>query len=240
MGRVFLSSGQISETEHTSRLGTTIAVSAIFAANVYTGLLTQSWTLLATIFIIFSALSGFIWTGVYSLFPYLLSGIFQTTLATANFWMCFLLIQVLCLGPRYLYDFVQKTYNPRDVDIIRERLVYGMLSDDLEAIEDPKSNLSEKQHESLRPALPPRWETNASTYTLQDEVVASQAPLRQRMVSENSDLNMESIRHEQFATAQEHDDTVEYGYALSQTPSRADSFVSIASFQTALHSPAHR
>lgn len=102
-------------------IGTTVAISSIFAANVYTGLVTQSWTKLATICIVFSALSGFIWTAIYSAFPFLLSGIFPTTLSTGSFWLSFLLIQVFCLSPRFLYDYVQKTYFPRDVDIIRER-----------------------------------------------------------------------------------------------------------------------
>jgi hypothetical protein len=42
--------------------------------------------------------------------------------ATSPFFASVVLVQVVCLLPRYLYMYIQTMYYPRDVDIIREAL----------------------------------------------------------------------------------------------------------------------
>lgn len=112
------------------------------------------------------------------------------------------------------------------------------LKDDIEDNRIPREASPPPPFSDKAPAA--RWDANASTYTLQDEVLAIQAPLRSRTMSENTEvldcnLSVDQLgyaQHEQYATAQE-----EWGVALSKQPSIADSVKSTATFATAPPSP---
>jgi magnesium-transporting ATPase (P-type) len=122
-------SGSISE------MGTCIVLSATIAANSmwsaigasypktptdYTGLLTKYWTKLYTSLLILSTLTAWLWVIIYSAFPYQLKSIDIMLFSTAPFFATLVLIQVVCVLPRYTYMYIQSTYFPRDIDIIRE------------------------------------------------------------------------------------------------------------------------
>ncbi|CAG8521260.1 6113_t:CDS:10 [Diversispora eburnea] len=102
-------------------LGTTMAVSCIVMANLFTGFNAQCWTVFHFIAVFGSASLIFIYISIYSLIP--LSGIYgynQAIYGTGVFWFCIILSTVLCLFPRYLWKFMQRNYRPTDIDIIQE------------------------------------------------------------------------------------------------------------------------
>ncbi|KAJ2916179.1 hypothetical protein MD484_g4258, partial [Candolleomyces efflorescens] len=115
-----------------SDFGTTVAVSAIFAANTYVGLNTRYWTLITWIIVLGSTIVMWIWVIVYSFFPsqdfideaFILFG-------TVPFWTTVFLTVTICLFPRFLVKIFKSTYLPLDKDIIREAWVVGDLKDQL-------------------------------------------------------------------------------------------------------------
>ncbi|KAF5313608.1 hypothetical protein D9611_010219 [Ephemerocybe angulata] len=115
-----------------SDFGTTVAVSAIFAANTFVGLNTNYWTVMTWIVVIGSTVVMWVWVIVYSLFhsqdfideAFILFG-------TVPFWTTVVLTVTICLTPRFLIKYFQTTYMPLDKDIIREMWVKGDLKDQL-------------------------------------------------------------------------------------------------------------
>ncbi|KAK4057352.1 phospholipid transporting ATPase [Microbotryomycetes sp. JL221] len=101
--------------------GTTVAACAILSANLYVGLHIRYWTWMVFVIIIGSTLAFHIWIAIYSQFPVFA---FQNELtylySTFAFWLCNILTLVINLGPKYLYNYVQTSYYPRDTDIVRE------------------------------------------------------------------------------------------------------------------------
>lgn len=122
---------------------------------------------------------------------------------------------------------------------------------------DPEAPMLQPALRPLSPPPPfdeggqtqPRWTNNDSTYTLHDEVLASQTPLnRVRTQSENTEvldihrpqsqyLERPLSQYEQLSRPQSQYEQQEFGYALTRDPSRAESFVSQNSFATAPGSP---
>ncbi|KAJ7498994.1 phospholipid-translocating ATPase [Mycena latifolia] len=107
-----------------NEFSTTMALSAVMVANMYTGLMTTAWT-----FWIFFALAfGFcvVWgfTAIYSLVSpsyavTVLYGNDHYVLKSAYFWLCLLLTFFLAFFPRYILKAWNSGYNPNDIDIIR-------------------------------------------------------------------------------------------------------------------------
>ncbi|RXW17346.1 hypothetical protein EST38_g8500 [Candolleomyces aberdarensis] len=115
-----------------SDFGTTVAVSAIFAANTYVGLNTRYWTAITWIVVLGSTIVMWVWVIVYSFFPsqdfideaFILFG-------TVPFWTTVFLTVAICLFPRFLVKIFKSAYLPLDKDIIREAWVVGDLKDQL-------------------------------------------------------------------------------------------------------------
>lgn len=126
-----------------SRIGVYIACATIVVVNSYILLNTYRWDWLMVLITVISCLLIFFWTGVYSSFE----GSFQFYKAasevygTLTFWALLLLIVTLCLLPRFCAKFLQKTYRPYDVDIIREQVRQGKFDylDQYEAFVPPKA-----------------------------------------------------------------------------------------------------
>lgn len=100
-----------------------MAMSAVFAANLYNGLNTKSWNwwifggvIIGPILItgytgVYSAFTPtFIWTYVYGNNTFLWP--------SAYFWLTMLFTILISLLPRYFYRFYQETYFPTDIDIL--------------------------------------------------------------------------------------------------------------------------
>ncbi|RDB16619.1 Phospholipid-transporting ATPase DNF1 [Hypsizygus marmoreus] len=112
--------------------GTTVAVSAIFAANTYVGLNTHYWTVITWIVVFGSTIVMMLWILVYSFFitddfideVIILFGGLQ-------FWTTVFLSAAVALAPRFIVKFVTTVYTPLDKDIVREMWVKGDLKDQL-------------------------------------------------------------------------------------------------------------
>ncbi|BGP51086.1 phospholipid transporting ATPase [Rhodotorula kratochvilovae] len=105
-------------------LGTTVAACAVTAANLYVGLNTRYWTWIVFVVIIASTLAFHVWIAIYSQFQ---TFFFDNELiylyGTLNFWTSIVLVQVIAIGPRYLWKYIQSAYYPLDSDIVREMQV---------------------------------------------------------------------------------------------------------------------
>lgn len=100
-----------------------MAIAAVFAANMYNGLNTRSWTWWVFGGVLFGPVIILIYTAVYNALP---PSLIWTTVygyniflwPSAYFWLGTLFTIVLSLIPRYLYRFVKEVYFPSDVDIL--------------------------------------------------------------------------------------------------------------------------
>ncbi|KAK4698681.1 phospholipid-translocating ATPase, partial [Phenoliferia sp. Uapishka_3] len=102
---------------------TVMAIAAVFAANMYNGLNTRSWTWWVFGSVLFGPVIILIYSAVYAALP---PSLIQTTTygyntfwwPSAYFWLGSLFTIVLSLLPRYLYRFVKENYYPTDIDIL--------------------------------------------------------------------------------------------------------------------------
>ncbi|KAH7104048.1 phospholipid-translocating P-type ATPase [Auriculariales sp. MPI-PUGE-AT-0066] len=112
--------------------GTTCAVSAICAVNLYVGLNTRYWTIMTWIINIGSCLLCMTWVVIYS---FLSTTQFRDEVivlfGNLQFWSTFALVISLCLMPRFIIKYVQSAHYPLDRDIVREAWVDGNLKDQL-------------------------------------------------------------------------------------------------------------
>ncbi|KAG5734631.1 putative phospholipid-transporting ATPase DNF1 [Termitomyces sp. T112] len=118
--------------ESLSEFGTTVAVSAIFAANSYVGLSTNYWTVITWAVVFGSTIVMLLWIVIYSFFLtkdfvdeviILFGGI--------TFWATVLFTASVALAPRFVVKFFTTVYTPLDKDIVREMWVLGDLKDQL-------------------------------------------------------------------------------------------------------------
>ncbi|KAJ6515969.1 phospholipid-translocating ATPase [Mycena sanguinolenta] len=107
-----------------NEMSTTMALSAVMVANMYTGLMTTAWTfwVFFALFFSVSVVSGF--TAIYAIIApgyavTVLYGIDHYVLSSANFWLCLLLTFLLAFAPRYIAKAWNFGYNPNDIDIMR-------------------------------------------------------------------------------------------------------------------------
>ncbi|TDL16037.1 phospholipid-translocating P-type ATPase [Rickenella mellea] len=112
--------------------GTTIAVAAIFTANIYVGISTHYWTVITWVVIVGSSLVMVIWVAVYSLFDSVdFNDEVIVLYGEVTFWAAVLLTCSLALAPRFLVKFISSTFLPLDRDIVREMWVLGDLKSQL-------------------------------------------------------------------------------------------------------------
>ncbi|KZT60583.1 phospholipid-translocating P-type ATPase [Calocera cornea HHB12733] len=112
--------------------GTTAAVAALIASNIYVGLNTKYWTVMTWVVIIVSILLIFIWIAIYSAFvTYTFSGEASVIFPLMNFWATVVLVISLALIPRFIWNFIQQSFRPLDRDIVREMWVAGDLKEKL-------------------------------------------------------------------------------------------------------------
>ena len=45
---------------------------------------------------------------------------------TLNFWLSMLLVQIVAIGPKFIWKYLHTTYSPQDGDIVREMAILGM------------------------------------------------------------------------------------------------------------------
>lgn len=125
-GGVFVTANGLDLAEY-RRMGIYAATAAVMAANIYVLYNSYRWDWLMLLIIVISTLLVWFWTGVYTSFTS--SAQFYKSAAEVygnlNFWAYLLVAVFACLLPRFIFKFVQKTYFPLDVDIIREQVKQG-------------------------------------------------------------------------------------------------------------------
>ncbi|KAG2019851.1 phospholipid-translocating ATPase [Coprinopsis cinerea AmutBmut pab1-1] len=103
---------------------TTMAFSAVFTANFFNGLNTNTWTAWVFFAVFFGDAFIWIYTAIYnSISP----GWFVTPVwgnnnllfESAYYWLCLPLTILLCLLPRYIYKAYRAGYHPDDIDHLR-------------------------------------------------------------------------------------------------------------------------
>ena len=111
-----------------SRMGIYVACATIAVVNIYVLLNMYRWDWITVLVVAISTVLVWFWTGVFSSF----SASFQfyqsaaQVYGTLAFWAVTLLIIVVCLLPRFSAKFIQKTFFPLDIDIVREQVRLGM------------------------------------------------------------------------------------------------------------------
>jgi len=118
--------------ESLADFGTTVAVAAIFAANIYVGINTRYWTVLTWVVVIGSSIVMLLWIVIYSFFQ---SSDFNDEVVilfgNVQFWSTVVVSVLIALAPRFLIKFISTSYFPLDRDIVREQWVLGDLKDRL-------------------------------------------------------------------------------------------------------------
>ncbi|KAF7352855.1 Phospholipid-transporting ATPase [Mycena venus] len=107
-----------------NEMSTTMALSAVMVANLYTGMTATAWTfwLFFALFFGLAVVWGF--TAIYSLISpgyavTVLYGNDHYVLESAIFWLCLPLTFFLAFAPRYIAKAWNFGYNPNDIDIMR-------------------------------------------------------------------------------------------------------------------------
>ncbi|KAJ7581830.1 phospholipid-transporting ATPase 1 [Mycena floridula] len=112
--------------------GTTVAVSAILAANCYVGINTNYWTVITWVVVFGSTIIMLLWVCIYS-FLFSVDFIDEATILFGGliFWTTVIFAVIVALAPRFIIKFVNSVYFPLDKDIVREMWVAGDLKDQL-------------------------------------------------------------------------------------------------------------
>lgn len=108
--------------DHRFLVGVFVTAISCIACNLNILLHQYRWDWLSVLIVAISILLIFIWTGLWTVTTY--AGEFYKAapqvFGTLSFWLCSLIGVLICLIPRFFYDFLQKLYWPKDIDVIRE------------------------------------------------------------------------------------------------------------------------
>ncbi|KAK6459288.1 aminophospholipid translocase and ATPase [Scheffersomyces xylosifermentans] len=117
--------------DHRFWVGVVAVVISVTACNAYVLLQQLRWDWLTLLIDAISVLLVFFWTGVWSSRVY--AGEFYKAGAqvfgTLACWCCMFIGILICVLPRFTYDFLKRNFHPRDIDIIRERARQGEYDD---------------------------------------------------------------------------------------------------------------
>lgn len=113
--------------DHRFWMGVVCVIISVTACNVYVLLKQFRWDWLSLLIYAISILLVFFWTGIWS--STMNTGEFykaaSQVFGTLELWCVMLISIVLCVLPRFTFDFLRKILAPRDIDIIRERVRMG-------------------------------------------------------------------------------------------------------------------
>lgn len=126
--------------DHRFWIGVVVACLSVTSCNLYVLLRQYRWDWLSLLINAISILLVYFWTGVWSSRVY--AGEFYKAgaqvLGTLSCWCVIFVGIVICLLPRFTYDFLNRNFRPRDIDIIRERARRGAYDEYFEGY-DPTS-----------------------------------------------------------------------------------------------------
>ncbi|CAN3359348.1 phospholipid-transporting ATPase Dnf1p [Diutina catenulata] len=113
--------------DHRFMMGIIVTCISCMSCNLYILMHQYRWDWLSVLIVAISILIIFIWTGLWTINTY--AGEFfkaaPRMFGNASFWACLWVGILVCLIPRFFYDTLQRMYNPKDVDLIRECVQRG-------------------------------------------------------------------------------------------------------------------
>ena len=117
--------------DHRFWMGVVCVIISVTSCNIYVLLQQYRWDWLSLLIYCLSILVVFFWTGVWSARAWV--GEFYKAapqvFGTLALWCVFFISVIVCLLPRFTYDFLNRNFRPKDVDIIRERVRMGVYDD---------------------------------------------------------------------------------------------------------------
>lgn len=108
--------------DHRFWMGVVVTCISCIACNLYILFHQYRWDWLSALIVALSILIVYTWTGLWTT-PIYSAEFYKAAyqmFGAASFWACTFIGVLVCLMPRFFYDFVQKVYFPKDIDIIRE------------------------------------------------------------------------------------------------------------------------
>jgi phospholipid-translocating ATPase len=207
-----------------SRMGVYVACVAIVVINTYILLNTYKWDWIMVLVTGISILLVFAWTGIYSSFEasfqFYKSG--SEVFGALTFWALSLMTVIICLLPRFVVKYFQKSFRPYDVDIVREQVRQGKFQylDNYEAYVPPKvvdvSGSSSEQPEEMSAAAE-RHPDHARHHSMADS---------ERPIYPPSEAPTRDTRHPHSQTGSDGTDRTKHSFdtmrqpGLSSTPER--------------------
>ncbi|VEU19266.1 DEKNAAC100336 [Brettanomyces naardenensis] len=114
--------------DHRFLMGALVSTIAIMSCDFYVLAHQKRWDWLSVFIASLSVIIVFGWTGIWS--SSLESGAFYKSAdelyGSTAFWACLFTGFLMCIMPRFSYDFVSTVIKPKDIDIIRERVSMGV------------------------------------------------------------------------------------------------------------------
>ncbi|CAI5759985.1 unnamed protein product [Candida verbasci] len=114
--------------DHRFWMGVLVTCIACISCNCYILFHQYRWDWLSSLIVALSILIIFIWTGLWTTSVYSSQEFYKAApevFGMTSFWACMFVGVLCCLIPRFFYDFVQKIFWPKDIDIIRECILRG-------------------------------------------------------------------------------------------------------------------
>ncbi|EGW31556.1 uncharacterized protein SPAPADRAFT_72340 [Spathaspora passalidarum NRRL Y-27907] len=118
--------------DHRFWIGVVAISISVTACNIYVLLQQRRWDWLTLLIDGISILLVYFWTGVWSANVTAAGEFFRAgaqTLGTLAVWCCIFIGVLVCVLPRFIYDFLFRNFKPKDIDIIRERARMGEYDD---------------------------------------------------------------------------------------------------------------
>lgn len=137
--------------DHRFWIGVVAACISVTACDIYVLLQQYRWDWLSLLIDAISVLLVFFWTGVWSSRVYA-AEFYKAgaqVLGTLSCWCCIFIAIIVCVLPRFTYDFLLRNFQPRDIDIIREKARQGEYMDYPEGY-DPTNLEDIEKHRILR------------------------------------------------------------------------------------------
>lgn len=137
--------------DHRFWFGVVTVCISVLSCNIYVLLQQFRWDWLTLLIDAISVLLVFFWSGAWS--ARVFAGEFYKagaqTMGTLAVWCCLCIGTVVCVLPRFTYDFLTRNFRPRDIDIIREKARKGEY-DDYPIAYDPTDLEDIERHRILK------------------------------------------------------------------------------------------
>lgn len=115
--------------DHRFWIGVVAACLSVTAVDIYVLLRQYRWDWLSVLIVAISILLVYFWTGVWSAtlssLEFFKAG--AQVFGTLACWCCIFIGVLLCVLPRFVFDFLRRNFAPKDIDIIREQVRQGYI-----------------------------------------------------------------------------------------------------------------